>query len=92
MRSGEARGAVCSEIEDDIWIIPANRTKTKTEYRIPLSSRAQDLLTELAHQQELSFPKKYGMELSVASLLACMKRIHYENDDRFVDGQKVFRN
>ena len=85
VRSGEARGAVWSEIEDDIWIIPANRTKTKTEYRIPLSTRARDLLTELDRGQELLFPNKYGRELSDASLLTCMKRIHYQNDDRFVD-------
>jgi integrase len=44
-RSGEARGAVVSEInlEDKIWIVPASRMKEHREHRVPLSPRAEEI-------------------------------------------------
>ena len=45
-RSGEARNATWDEIEKDTWTIPGERTKTAKPHRIPLSSRALELLNE----------------------------------------------
>jgi integrase len=47
-RSGEARGAVWSEIDLDnaLWIIPAERMKAGKEHRVPLSARALEILKE----------------------------------------------
>ncbi len=47
-RSGEARGAAWSEIDEDagVWTIPAGRTKTNREHRVPLSGRALEILSE----------------------------------------------
>ncbi len=45
-RGGEVRGAVWSEIDQDagVWTIPATRTKTGREHRVPLSGRALEIL------------------------------------------------
>lgn len=47
-RSGEAREAVWSEIdiEKAVWEIPAKRMKAKRAHRVPLSSRAVEILRE----------------------------------------------
>ena len=47
-RSGEARGAAWSEIDEDagVWTIPAGRTKTNREHRVPLCGRALEILDE----------------------------------------------
>ncbi|UXS95842.1 tyrosine-type recombinase/integrase [Agrobacterium tumefaciens] len=46
VRSGEVRGAVWSEIDlkAGIWIIPAERMKAGKEHRVPLSTRAIEIL------------------------------------------------
>ena len=45
-RSGEARNMVWNEIdlENKIWIIPANRMKAKVIHRIPLSDRSLEII------------------------------------------------
>lgn len=45
-RSGEARGAVWSELDlaAKVWTIPAGRMKAGREHRVPLSARAVELL------------------------------------------------
>ena len=45
-RSGEAQGALWSEIDLDagLWVIPASRMKAKETHRVPLSSQAVALL------------------------------------------------
>lgn len=47
-RSGEVRGANWSEfdIDAEVWTIPPERTKTNTAQRVPLSSRALEVLTQ----------------------------------------------
>ena len=48
MRSGEVRGCKWSEINDKLWIIPAERMKkTNREHRVPLPERAQEILEEM---------------------------------------------
>ena len=70
-RSGEVRGATWSEIdfEKKEWRIPANRMKTGTEHRVPLSGTALAVLEQariLRDGSDLIFPSsvKRGTPLS----------------------------
>ncbi len=47
-RSGEARGATWGEIDlqAETWTIPAERMKANREHRVPLSTRALEILEE----------------------------------------------
>ena len=63
-RSGEARGATWAEIDMDaaLWTIPAERTKTDAEHRVPLSDAALAVLEaarEIADGSALVFPSPY---------------------------------
>jgi integrase len=44
-RTGEVLFAKWSEIDGDVWIIPANRMKAKVEHRVPLTQRCLEILT-----------------------------------------------
>ena len=48
-RSGEVRGAVWTEMDRDgfVWTLPATRTKTRREHRVPLCRRALEILEEV---------------------------------------------
>lgn len=52
-RSGEVRGAKWSEIEGDVWVIPASRMKARKEHRVPLTPQAMAIL-EKAREWEYS--------------------------------------
>ena len=75
-RSGEIRGAKWGEIEDELWIIPADRTKNGKEHRIPLSLRAIKILKTIERSSEFIFPNSKDGELSDAALSSCMRRIN----------------
>jgi integrase len=49
-RSGEVLGATWDEIDIDaqVWVIPASRMKTAREHRVPLSSRAVEIVERMA--------------------------------------------
>ena len=57
-RGGELRGLRWSELDLDgaTWNLPAERTKTKTARRIPLSRAAVELLRGLRQAGEYVFP------------------------------------
>ncbi|MDE0485526.1 MAG: tyrosine-type recombinase/integrase [Paracoccaceae bacterium] len=71
-RSGEVRLAEWSEIDvtKKMWIIPASRTKTGKEHRVPLSSRACEILQEAQSKSvsALVFPSPRGKALSDATI------------------------
>ena len=46
-RGGEARCARWEEIGGDIWIIPAERMKSRRPFRVPLSNEALNILEEV---------------------------------------------
>ena len=56
-RTGKSIGAVWSEIDlkARVWVIPAARTKTNREHRVPLSARAVELLTALPRRGRYVF-------------------------------------
>ena len=79
-RSGEARGALWSEIDFEAkeWRIPASRMKTNTEHRIPLSRTALTVLEQaqvLRDGSDLIFPSstKPGTPLSDMTLTKVLR-------------------
>ncbi len=72
-RSGEARGATWDEIDTDTatWIVPAERMKSKRAHRVPLPSRALEILAEareLSDGSGLIFPSARSGALAAATL------------------------
>lgn len=72
-RSGETRGMTWDEVDlaTATWIVPAHRMKAKTVHRVPLSSRAVELLDKrcaLAKHPELVFPSPRGGVLTDMAL------------------------
>ena len=80
-RSGEARGALWSEIDLDRaeWTIPAERMKAKRQHRVPLSPRAVEVLREaqaLDDGSGLAFPgTRAGRPLSDMTLSKLLKEL-----------------
>ena len=71
-RKEETLGARWSEIEGDVWTIPAARTKARKEHRVPLSKRALELLGD-QQQDGYLFPGRKG-KLDGTALWRLMKR------------------
>lgn len=77
-RSGEVRGAVWSEfdLEDAMWVIPAERMKAGREHRVPLSTAALSVLRAAPRIDEIVFPgARAGTPLSDMSLTAVLRRM-----------------
>ena len=56
-RSGEARGARWSEIQGDVWTVPASRMKGGIAHRVPLSPEALAILNRVRDlDSDLVFP------------------------------------
>ena len=95
-RSGEVRLATWSEInlDDKVWIIPANRMKGRREHRVPLSEAAVELLKSLPRidDESMVFPgARKGRPLSDMSLSAVLKRM--DRSDLTVHGfRSTFRD
>lgn len=83
-RSGEARGAVWTEVDMDnaIWTIPAARMKAKLPHRIPLAPRAVEILqNQKGHHESLIFPSiRDQVELSDMVLTAFLRRVKAHSD------------
>lgn len=95
-RTGEAIGARWAEISlaDATWTIPAARMKNHREHRVPLSSRAVELLSSLPGEGGNDFVfigTRAGRGLSNMSMSAVLKRM--ERDDLTVHGfRSTFRD
>jgi integrase len=81
-RSGEARGALWSELDLNdtapVWVIPKERMKAGTEHRVPLSRDAVNLLKAQPRyeQNDLIFPSPQSRNiLSDMTLLEIMRRM-----------------
>src|SRR5215470_9958861 len=65
-RVSEVVGARWSEINGDVWNIPAERMKGGKSHRVPLSRRAMELLEALRQNGDLIFPgPKFGRALNI---------------------------
>ena len=86
LRSVEVREAVWQEIDMDKaeWAIPARRMKAKKAHRVPLSTRAIEILREakaLGDGSDLVFPgTRYGRPLSDMTLLKLVKGLGFDVD------------
>ena len=81
-RTGEVLGARWSEVSlrEKTWTIPAERMKARREHRVPLSSRALSILTEMQAARESDelfvFPGgKPGKPLSNMAFLMLLRRM-----------------
>ncbi len=79
-RTGEVMGANWAEIDIDkaLWTIPAERTKTDVEHRVPLSTSEIALLEHMREisSSEFVFPgAKAGKPLSSMAFLQLLKRM-----------------
>ena len=79
-RSREVREMVWNEFDPDqrIWTVPARRTKTRREHRVPLPDEAVSLLSRLPRLEgsDFVFFAPRGGALSDMSLSAVMRRLH----------------
>lgn len=81
-RSGEVRGATWAEFDLDeaLWVVPAERMKAKKEHRVPLSERAVELLQaqlKISHS-DFAFPAPRGGMLSDMTLTAVLRRMEVD--------------
>lgn len=79
-RTGETVGAQWDEIDfnEAVWTVPAERTKTDTEHRVPLSPAALDVLEAMlaVTQSDYIFPgSRANRPLGNAALLLLLKRL-----------------
>lgn len=79
-RSGEARGAKWAEIDVGAatWTVPGKRMKSGREHRVPLSSRALEVLAQARHRgngSDLAFPSPSGRKLTGNTLSLVCRRL-----------------
>ncbi len=75
-RSSEIRYCALSEIEDDVWTIPAGRMKAGKEHRIPLSTEALSVIARAKpHERDgFLFPSVRKGVISDATMSRFMER------------------
>ncbi|RMH31398.1 MAG: site-specific integrase [Planctomycetota bacterium] len=88
-RPGEVAGMAWAEIEDDVWILPPERTKGKRRHVVPLS---EPVLAILDRQRRLPtgpwvFPSRNGHH--VAALNRACERYTRASADLTPDGEPV---
>ena len=78
-RTGEVIGARWSEVDIDnrMWVVPAERMKAKREHRVPLSDEALAVLDRVKGlDDEMVFPgQKRGKGLSNMAMLQLLRRM-----------------
>jgi integrase len=75
-RTSEVRLASWSEIEDDVWIIPAERTKSGSEHKVPMPDEALSLISKTKQNATSSFlfVTDKGRPLTDMAMSSLMKR------------------
>lgn len=78
-RTSEVRLATFDEFLSGVWHLPAERTKTGREHRIPLSNAAQSIVDAAYCDlgNTLVFPARSGKPLTDVAMSAFMKREGY---------------
>ena len=84
-RTGEVVGMKWHELDlvKALWTIPAERTKTDVEHRVPLSERAAQILMQMQPLEQgtnsyvFPSPSKPGQPLSDGTMLAFLRRNGY---------------
>jgi integrase len=85
-RPGEARGARWEEIDLDeaLWIVPAERTKRRRDHLVPLSTQAVDVLRSLrvfTGDGPVLFPSRsrWDAPMSEGAALMCFERVGFDH-------------
>jgi len=95
-RTGEVIGALWQEIDLDggMWVIPKDRMKAGKEHRVPLSSRAIEILKALPREEETPYVfigDRKGSKLSNMAMLMTLRRM--KRSDLTVHGfRSTFRD
>lgn len=91
-RTNEVLEATWAEVdlEKAVWIIPAERMKAGKEHRVPLSSRAVEILSGLKQLgNNTPFPSPKGGKLSSMAMTMLIRRMHADSrkagDDGYID-------
>jgi integrase len=75
-RATEVRLARWAEVEGDVWVVPAARTKSGRMHRVPLADRAVKLLAALPRRGEYIFASEQGgAPVGVNSLTRLLARL-----------------
>jgi integrase len=77
-RTGEVIGARWSEIDLDakVWTVRAERMKAKKEHRVPLTTRAIEILKALPRESDFVFPGgRKGVSISNMAMAQLLKRM-----------------
>jgi len=74
-RTSEATGAKWSEIQGDVWVIPAARMKMNREHRVPLTPDAIAILNSMVRTSDFIFPSRNDTELSNMAMSSVLKRM-----------------
>jgi integrase len=85
-RSGEVRAMTWDEVDLDtlVWTVPAERMKANTEHRVPLSTRAAEILNrqkDAAVHSTLVFPSPRGMVTSDMILTKFLRDNNVESNE-----------
>ncbi|HWF66295.1 MAG TPA: integrase arm-type DNA-binding domain-containing protein [Acidobacteriaceae bacterium] len=84
VRTGELIGATWPEfnLDEKVWVIPAERMKMRAEHIVPLSTRTIALLAELkplsGHSQFILPGRNAAKTLSNGAMLMALKRLGYK--------------
>jgi integrase len=77
-RTGEVLGGFRSEVDADIWTIPASRMKARKEHRVPLTSRSLEILA-IANAMDKGSPylfSRNGKPLSNMAMPMLLRRLN----------------
>ena len=86
VRPGELRQAEWTDIDGDVWVIPATRTKMRREHRVPLSKQALKVIEELrgiTGRGKYLFPCLFTPQrpMSENTLNVALRRMGYSQDE-----------
>ena len=80
-RSGEVRAATWSEVEGDVWYIPAERMKMKRDHRVPLNDAVLSVLESMTgFSENLIFPSTNNSNKPMSDMVfkALFMRMGYD--------------
>jgi integrase len=91
VRPGELLSAKWSEIEGEVWSIPADKTKMRTAHRVPLSRQALTVLDELraitgSKSHLLSSPRKRGQSVAANQYNYALRDMGFAKDQMVAHG------
>ncbi|WP_299984907.1 tyrosine-type recombinase/integrase [uncultured Ruegeria sp.] len=91
VRPGELRLAKWSEIEDNQWVIPEARMKSKRKHIVPLADQTRELLSWLRPytcKSEWIFPQRHNLKraMSDGTLNAALRRMGYDSSEHVPHG------